>query len=264
VNTPAGWYPDAQDTTKLRYWNGTRWTDHTAPAEVDGELAQEGAPAVPGAPADTSSPVTSAPAETAAVPLLRRRYVLPSAAGLALVVGIALGAGVSGEDATASPEYQALHSELSDATARADRAASDLEDTKDQLATIQGDLPAREAALEQGQDALASAQDQLEEDQAQLATDRADVTKREKAVGADEHQIAANTIGGDGVYEVGVDMRAGTYKSVDNQDCYYAVNGDANGNDILNNNIVSGPAVVTVPAGTFFETTRCGDWVMQE
>lgn len=29
---PAGWYPDPQDDTKQRYWDGSSWTEHTAPA----------------------------------------------------------------------------------------------------------------------------------------------------------------------------------------------------------------------------------------
>lgn len=27
---PAGWYPDPQDGTRQRYWDGTAWTEHTA------------------------------------------------------------------------------------------------------------------------------------------------------------------------------------------------------------------------------------------
>lgn len=84
MNTPAGWYPDEQDRTKQRYWNGSRWTDHTAPAEVVSEPT-----AMPG-------PATEAAPATAHVPLLHRGWVLPSAAGLALVVGLALGTAASG------------------------------------------------------------------------------------------------------------------------------------------------------------------------
>ena len=28
---PAGWYPDPNGATIQRYWDGTTWTDHTAP-----------------------------------------------------------------------------------------------------------------------------------------------------------------------------------------------------------------------------------------
>lgn len=30
--TPANWYPDPSQPAMLRYWDGIRWTDHTAPA----------------------------------------------------------------------------------------------------------------------------------------------------------------------------------------------------------------------------------------
>ena len=29
--TPAGWRPDPEDATSLRYWDGTAWTDQRAP-----------------------------------------------------------------------------------------------------------------------------------------------------------------------------------------------------------------------------------------
>ena len=30
VSTPAGWYPDPDDASSLRFWDGERWTNHTA------------------------------------------------------------------------------------------------------------------------------------------------------------------------------------------------------------------------------------------
>jgi hypothetical protein len=27
---PAGWYPDPQGLMRLRYWDGSQWTEHTA------------------------------------------------------------------------------------------------------------------------------------------------------------------------------------------------------------------------------------------
>lgn len=30
---PAGWYPDPQDNTRQRYWDGNAWTEHTAPGQ---------------------------------------------------------------------------------------------------------------------------------------------------------------------------------------------------------------------------------------
>lgn len=42
--TPAGWYPDPQEPSNLRYWDGQAWTESTAPA------APPAAPAAPPAP----------------------------------------------------------------------------------------------------------------------------------------------------------------------------------------------------------------------
>jgi hypothetical protein len=38
------------------------------------------------------------------------------------------------------------------------------------------------------------------------------------------------------------------------------ISSDANGSNILQNNIVTGPALVTLSAGTFFTSSGCGDW----
>lgn len=48
---PAGWYPDPQDSSRQRYWNGTAWTEHTA----DGSPQAAGAPGGQPAAARASS-----------------------------------------------------------------------------------------------------------------------------------------------------------------------------------------------------------------
>ena len=34
--TPPGWYPDPEDASHQRYWDGTAWTDHRTPATAQG------------------------------------------------------------------------------------------------------------------------------------------------------------------------------------------------------------------------------------
>jgi hypothetical protein len=52
TDTPqAGWYPDPNDATQQRYWDGTAWTEHTAAG-----VAQAAAPVAPTAPAAPAAP----------------------------------------------------------------------------------------------------------------------------------------------------------------------------------------------------------------
>ncbi|MEU9077913.1 hypothetical protein [Kitasatospora sp. NPDC048538] len=77
-----------------------------------------------------------------------------------------------------------------------------------------------------------------------------------------------DTIGGDGSYEVGVDVQPGTYKSKGPKAggigiCYWERNngGDGVGSIIANDN-VQGPATITIKSGDkIFKTTACQDWV---
>jgi uncharacterized protein (AIM24 family) len=60
VTTPADWYPDPNDPTQLRYWDGAAWTDHTTPA---GAQPGVGAPTDPAAtPAVVPNQPTPLPA----------------------------------------------------------------------------------------------------------------------------------------------------------------------------------------------------------
>jgi hypothetical protein len=74
----------------------------------------------------------------------------------------------------------------------------------------------------------------------------------------------ATTMAGDGTYEVGVDVVPGKYKTAgspqgSDSQCYWArVN--ANGEDIIDNDLGNGPKIVTIKAGELFETQRCGTW----
>ncbi len=69
---------------------------------------------------------------------------------------------------------------------------------------------------------------------------------------------------GDGTYEVGVDVKPGTYVSKGPQDgnCYYArLSGSGGFSDIIANGNTSGQIVVTIKkTDKFFETNGCNDW----
>jgi len=55
-NVPAGWYPDHTDPALQRYWDGARWTEHTAPAA--GMPAPASAPATETLPSPTGQPLS--------------------------------------------------------------------------------------------------------------------------------------------------------------------------------------------------------------
>lgn len=81
-------------------------------------------------------------------------------------------------------------------------------------------------------------------------------------------QPASTTIPGDGTYQVGKDIPAGTYKSSGASasgagDCYWERAKDASGSmdSIIANNNSTGQSVVTVNAGEFFTTQGCNTWV---
>lgn len=216
----------------------------------------------------TDPHVDQAPAEAEAEapnlarrPLYQRTWIQLLGA---MFVGLALGAaGASGGDATSTPEFQALETELRNTEDGRAAAVEGRQDAEDEVAEIQaeleaveGDIPAREKAVKEQERALKGRA-------AAISKQEAAVAKREKAVGIVEADIRRNTVPGEGVFRVGADMKPGTYRSAGRGGCYYAVLGDANGNNILSNNITNGPALVSVAAGTFFETSRCSEWILQ-
>ena len=74
-NFPPNWYPDPDDGTGLRYWDGAQWTEHRAaapppPSDASATIASP-------SPA-TSTPTASdtAPAASTPAPNKRRRYLM--------------------------------------------------------------------------------------------------------------------------------------------------------------------------------------------
>lgn len=77
--------------------------------------------------------------------------------------------------------------------------------------------------------------------------------------------VAPATFGA-GVWEVGVDIAAGKYKTVgtDGYGCYHArlLTGDGSVADILANGFSQGPVTVTIrDSDGYFETSGCYDWI---
>jgi len=177
---------------------------------------------------------------------------------LALGAGVLVGTALP-DHPTQSKEYHALSAKLRTVEKQRDDAddqVSSLTSERDDLASQIGDLPKREKAVK-------DAEAKLKSREKRVSKRERDVTRRERKVGIVEKEIRRNTIH-DGTYEVGVDIKAGTYKTQGSSGCYYAVLSSPNTSDILNNNIGDGPMVVSVGQGQFLQLS-CNNaaWVLQ-
>ncbi len=76
-SVPPNWYPDP-DGEGLRYWDGTAWTTHTAPAVAPAEPAAESQ--APTQPAASQAPATQ-PAVAQASPTSRGQQAPPTSRG---------------------------------------------------------------------------------------------------------------------------------------------------------------------------------------
>ncbi|MCJ1705643.1 MULTISPECIES: hypothetical protein [unclassified Rathayibacter] len=88
---------------------------------------------------------------------------------------------------------------------------------------------------------------------------------RESKVSGAEQTAAANSFG-NGTRVIGQGIAAGTYTTTgptgaNPVGCYYAwKSGTGSDAEIVNNNIVQGPATVTLVDGEIFESTSCANW----
>lgn len=73
-----------------------------------------------------------------------------------------------------------------------------------------------------------------------------------------------STIPGDGTFQVGVDIKPGTYVSgvPDSGNCYWArLSGSDTFSDIIDNNNSAGQSLVVIkPTDKYFESSGCNDW----
>lgn len=76
--------------------------------------------------------------------------------------------------------------------------------------------------------------------------------------------LGARTSFGEGTYRVGTDIESGLYRTAGGDGCYWARLEGFGGDEIIQNYIGNGPAVVTIsPNDVGFETRRCGTWEKQ-
>lgn len=177
------------------------------------------------------------------VPLHKRKWFLPVAMLLlGLMLGIGMGSSSSGDTDTPDLRSQvsSLEAKVDELTTERDALEAERDDLEEQLDPIKRAEDEAAAAAKAEADAAAKAQ--ADADAAAAA-----------ATAAAAAEAAANTFRS-GVYLVGTDMKAGRYKGAPTSDMgYWAVLADANGADIIENNIVEGPFYVEVRDGQYLE-----------
>lgn len=175
-----------------------------------------------------------------------RRFALNSAALLIAALMLT-------SCADAEPEV-VTETETETVTEEVEVEPADLEEQRETADERDEELDTREGELEEWAQ-------ELEELEGELET-------REEAVSADELELEANTIPGSGTYLVGEDIQPGTYRTAldGSSSCYWARLAGLSGElgDIIANDNVSGQAFVTIAeTDVAFETSRCGEWVME-
>lgn len=122
----------------------------------------------------------------------------------------------------------------------------------------------RERDLIRQSDELAAEVAALEEGTAELDAYAKELDEREAKISTAEKAVAANTVS-EGVWTVGVDIKAGTYRATNvSSDCYWMISRTGSNGDIIQNDIPGGgnPQVV-LSKGQDFTSSDCGDWVRQ-
>jgi hypothetical protein len=101
----------------------------------------------------------------------------------------------------------------------------------------------------------------LDKRSAELDGRSAVLDARDVAVSAKEAAKKASTFG-DGTYQVGADIVAGTYHTDGGSGCYWEKSTGSEGIDgIIGNDNVTGPVTLVIePSVKFFKSSRCGTW----
>jgi len=101
-----------------------------------------------------------------------------------------------------------------------------------------------------------------------LAQVKAQYKSKLASVQALQHQlqqeqsvVVHNTISADGVYVIGKDIASGTYHTTGGNQCYYATLGSTDTSNILDNNIINGPATVDVSGAYALDISGGCTWV---
>jgi hypothetical protein len=123
------------------------------------------------------------------------------------------------------------------------------------LNTEQGKVTTAQAAA---RNAMSTALAQVK---AQYKSKLASVQALQHQLQQEQGIIVHNTIGADGVYVIGKDIASGTYHTTGGNQCYYATLGSTDTSNILDNNIINGPATVDVSGAYALDISGGCTWV---
>jgi len=180
----------------------------------------------------------------------RRAALTVGAAGLIVAAALGTGWGVAAAHANAWAGHSAaLQKDL-------DAARGNLKSVSEDRDTYLGKL--QDAATEKA--AAEAKQHELDSKLAAADDAKSKLAELQKQFDEAQKQAIASELS-DGVHVVGTDTAAGTYSIATSSTCYYAwKSGTGSDATIIDNNIVDGPATVTLRAGDVFETKGCGVW----
>lgn len=188
--------------------------------------------------------------ETPEPRLKRRRW--PWIAGIiaAFVIGGAAGA-VGETEPEVVTETEIVTEEVEVEPADVGERRSALDEREEELDEREGQLETREGDLDDREEELDALETSLEEEEEEPSDSSAPST----------------TIPGSGTFIVGEDIQPGTYRTEGGTGlCYWARLSGLSGefHDIITNGLPEGPGYVTIAASDVaFETSSCGQWVMQ-
>lgn len=183
-------------------------------------------------PTHAAEPTPTRTSVTTSTEQKRRPWLIPTIVGVvALLIGIGIGSSGS-TDSTSGDSAQ-------EESAKSGATAADLDKRETELNQREEDVADREKELQ-------GAEKELKDAQA---------------------EAKASTIG-NGVYEVGKDMKPGRYKSGGPEDasipfCSYRVSSDEAGEKIIAIENSQGPGVVSVARGQYFFSQNCQEWKRQ-
>lgn len=199
----------------------------------------------------------------AAAQARRSRWPVVLVAAAALALGFAVGA-LARPAATSTDEYRAVAADLASATSdlTAARGTSSSQAQRiTQYQSAESSVAARESKAADKEKGFA----QREQD---VAKKEADLSAKEKAF-EDRQKVVAQSQISNGLHVVGKDVQPGVYSTAGGSGsnpvgCYYAwKSGTGSDADIVDNNIVKGPATVTLRDGEVFESSSCAVWTKQ-